>query len=236
MTYFGTWHIVDTFLTSFGLFDILTFDISLKPPQPIIGLFFLHFRVSFLVYRRCTISSSLWISVYFDCMWTMPNSDICNVSIDVLQFLGHEGGHLWMDPLQLFCECFVLLSPVFRSYTIKAVQKLMVCILPVQVLFSTISSLGQYWWLCGHPNSITVYKINSFSTFESSAQIATHEQLLSPPKIKSLNTLVELTGGWPHFWSRTIVILVTGCIQVACSIKWWKLLRNIFLSTRLSGG
>ena len=50
-------------------------------------------------------------------------------------------------PLPSLCKIFVLFSPLFRSYPIKAVQKLIVCIFPVQVLlalFHTLVNTGGY--------------------------------------------------------------------------------------------
>ena len=51
-----------------------------------------------------------------------------------------------MDPLQVLYN-FVLFSSVFRSFTIKAVQKLIVCILPARVplvLINTLVNTGGY--------------------------------------------------------------------------------------------
>ena len=106
-----------------------------------------------------------------------------------------------MDPSCVTYKSSVLFSSVFRSFTIKAVQKLIVCILPALVHSGTISHTGQYWWLHGPPPlySITVYKINSFSTIGSSAWIETPwTTAVTPWDRESLNAPVELTGGRPY--------------------------------------
>ena len=79
-------------------------------------------------------------------------------------------------PLQVLYEFFVLFSSVFsRSYTVKVAQKLIVCILPAQVLLALFYTLVNTGVNVAtppppHTHSITVYKINSRSTFGSSAQ------------------------------------------------------------------
>ena len=72
------------------------------------------------------------------------NSDNHNVSINVLQFLGHEGGLLRIledghPPSALLF--FVLFSQVFGSFTIKAVQKLIGGIIPMRVLLALFCTL-----------------------------------------------------------------------------------------------
>ena len=85
-----------------------------------------------------------------------------------------------------------LCSPIFRSYTIKAVQNLIVFIPPFSVLFPVLADTGGY---VATPNSIAAYKIDSFSTFGSSAQTVNPWIMLSPPEIKSLNApLIWLEG------------------------------------------
>ena len=105
-----------------------------------------------------------------------------------------------MDPSHVLYKLFVHILPVFRSYPIKAVQKLIVCILPELVLlalFHTLVNTGGY--VANPLHSITVYKINAFSIIWSSAgTVNPWTTTVTPWDRESLNAPVELTEGRPY--------------------------------------
>ena len=148
-----------------------------------------------LVCKRCVISSSLWISVYFDCMWTVPNSDIFNVSINVLQFFGREGGLLPHSCGWTPSNCFVNpLNPFHKSLELHNEG----CT-EVDFLYSSSASTFQYYFQSWQilvatwpppppPPTITVYKIDSFSTLGSSAQTVNPWTTAVTPEIMSLRS------------------------------------------------
>ena len=106
---------------------------------------FLHLRVLFLV-SSCKgfFLPSFQLNELFKCF----NN---NGSRDAIVCSRHEGGFSLYScgpspPLVTHCILEKLLSPVFRSYSIKVVLKLIVCILPThdfvgKILVSTVDTL-----------------------------------------------------------------------------------------------
>ena len=108
-----------------------------------------------MVFMVLTVPSSLcWFQVD---NWTVFVYIVNNGSNGVFECSRHEGGFSLYScgaspRLVIYCILKKLLSPVFRSSSIKAVLKLIVCILPTRnfadkILVSTVDTLLQQFSL-----------------------------------------------------------------------------------------
>ena len=102
---------------------------------------FLHFRV--LPTRFFSTSGFIWLYLQVSSLNELLKCFNNNGSSDAIVCSRHEGGFLLYScgpspPLVIHCILEKLLSPVFRSYSIKAVLKLIVCILPTRNLAGKI--------------------------------------------------------------------------------------------------
>ena len=147
---------------------------------------FLHFRVLFLV-SSYQISS---LNELFKCFNNNGSNGAFVCSI-------HEGGfsiYSYGPSPQLLTHCILkkLLSPVFRSYSIKAVLKLILCILPTcdfagTILVSTVDTLLQQY-------SLQFYNLSNLGPV--------HEHLLSPPESRGLNAPAANWRAYPNSISK----------------------------------